>query len=95
MVAVLVAFTATLALGLGASRLRSVAGLAALSIAAYAGGAADPRTALALTLAVALALLAADALRLRLPVIRLAAEDRGRSVELLAEHNPRELVRQR
>ncbi len=45
MLVVLVAFAAPFALALGASRLRSVAGLAALAIAAYAGSAADPRTA--------------------------------------------------
>ena len=99
MLVVLVAFAAPFALALGASRLRSVAGLTALAIAAYAGSAADPRTAvLAAVPAAALALLSADALRLRrrrLPVVRLAPEDRRRPVELLAEHHPRELVRQR
>jgi hypothetical protein len=93
MLVVLVAFAAPFALALGASRLRSVAGLAGLAVAAYAGQAADPRTALlAATLPAALALLSADALRLRsrrLPVVRLAAQDRGRPVELLAEHHPR------
>ena len=95
MAVVLVAFAATFALASGASRLRSVAGLAGLAIAAYAGHAPDPRAALvAVTLPVALALLGADALRLRrLPVVRLAPQDRGRPVELLAEHHARELVR--
>jgi hypothetical protein len=97
MAVVLVAFAATFAVGLGASRVRSVAGLAGLAIAAYAGQAADPRAALVTTvLPAALAILAVDALRLRrLPVVRLAAQDRGRPVELLAEHHARELVRQR
>ena len=97
MVVVLVAFAATFALGLGASRLRSVAGLAGLAIAAYAGQSADPRGALvAAVLPAALALLAVDATRIRrLPVVRLAPQDRGRAVELLAEHHPRELVGQR
>ncbi len=88
----LVAFAATFALGVGATRLRSAAGLAALAIAAYAGAAADPRAALIGTaLPVALAILAADAVRLsrRLPVVRLAPQDRGHAVELLAEHNAR------
>jgi len=92
----LVAFVATFALGLGATRLRSVAGLAVLASAAYAGAAADHRPAVIGTvLPVALALLAADAVRLgrRLPVVRLAPQDRGRPVELLAEHHARELVR--
>jgi hypothetical protein len=97
MAVVLVAFAVPFALALGASRLRSVAGLVGLAIAAYAGQAADPRAALvAVTLPAVLALLAADALRLRrLPMVRLAAQDRGRPVELLAEHHARELVRQR
>ncbi len=99
MLVVLVAFAAPFALSLGASRLRSVAGLAALAVAAYAGSAADPRTALlATTVPAALGLLTADALRLRrrrLPVVRLAPEDRRGPVELLAEYNARELVRQR
>jgi len=93
----LVAFVSAFALGLGATRLRSVAGLAALVIAAYAGAAADPRAALVATaMPITLAILAADAVRLgrRLPVVRLAAEDRRRPVELLSEHHPRELVRQ-
>jgi hypothetical protein len=98
MLVVVVAFAAPFALALGATRLRSVAGLAGLAIAAYAGTAADPRAALlAVTLPAALALLSADALRLRrrrLAVVGLAAQDRGRPVELLAEHHPRELVRQ-
>ena len=97
MVVVLVAFAAPFALALGASRLLSVAGLAGLAIAAYIGQAADPRAALiAAALPAAMALLAADALRLRrLPVVRLAAQDRGRPIELLAEHHAHELVRQR
>ena len=99
MLVVLVAFAAPFALALGASRLRSVAGLAALAIAGYAGSAADPRAALlAVTLPAVLALLSADALRLRrrrLAVVRLAPQDRGRPVELLTEHHARELVRQR
>ena len=95
MAVVLVAFAVPFALALGASRLRSVVGLVGLAIAAYAGQAADPRAALvAVTLPAVLALLAADALRLRrLPMVRLATQDRGRPVELLAEHHARELVR--
>ncbi len=91
MVVVLVAFVATFTLGLRATRLRSVAGLAGLAIAAYAGQSADPRGALvAAVLPATLAILSVDALRLRrLPVVRLAAQDRGRSVELLAEHHSR------
>lgn len=99
MLVVLVAFAVPFALALGASRLRSVAGLAGLAIAGYAGSAADPRAALlAVTLPTVLALLSADALRLgrrRLAVVGLAPQDRGGPVELLAEHHPRELVRQR
>ena len=60
------AFALVFALGLGASRLRSVAGLAGLVAAAYAGAASDPRpAALAIVLPAALALLAADGVRLR------------------------------
>ena len=98
MLVVVVAFVATFALGIGATRLRSVAGLAALAVAAYAGTAADPRVALVGTaLPIGLAILSADAVRLgrRLPVVRLAPQDGGRPVELLAEHHPGELVRQR
>ncbi len=100
MLVALVAFAVPFALALGASRLRSVVGLAVLAIAAYAGSVSDPHTALLLTaLPAALALLAADVLRLRrrrrLPVVRLAAQDRGRPVELLAEDDAGELVRER
>lgn len=92
----LLAFAVTFAFGVAASRLRSVAGLAALGVAAYAGSATDQRAAfLAVAMPCALAVLAADRVRLgrRLPVVRLAAQDRGRPVELLAEHHARELVR--
>jgi hypothetical protein len=59
------AFAAVLGLAMGASRLRSVAGLAVLVAAAYAGNAADPRAAaLQVVLPAGLALLAADARRL-------------------------------
>ena len=51
-------FAATFGLALGASRLRSVAGLAGLVAAAYAGTAAEPRpAALAVLLPAGLALL--------------------------------------
>ncbi len=88
----IVVFAGFLALGLGASRLRSVVGLAALAVATHAGLAVDQRSAaIAVALPAGLALLTADALRLS--VIRLAAEDRRRPVQLLDEHDPRQLVR--
>jgi len=65
MVVVPVAFLLTLGLGIGASRLRSVAGLAGLAIAAFAASASDPRSAMLLAaVPAALALLAADAIRI-------------------------------
>jgi len=59
------AFVIVLGLAAGASRLRSVAGLAGLVAVAYAGSAPDPRAAaLHIVLPAGLALLAADTLRL-------------------------------
>jgi len=74
------AFAATFGLALGASRLRSVAGLTALVAAAYAGTASEPRpAALAVLLPAALGLLAADALRLPRQRRRAAARERRRA----------------
>jgi hypothetical protein len=61
-----VAFVLTLGLGVGASRLRSVAGLAALAAVAFAASSGDPRSALLRAVVpAAVALLAADAFRVR------------------------------
>ena len=67
MVVVPVAFMLTLGLGIGASRLRSVAGLAGLAVAAFAATSSDTRAAVLLAaVPAAVALFAADAIRLRL-----------------------------
>ncbi len=83
------AFAVAFALALGASRLRSVAGLAALVAAAYGGTAADPRAAaLAIVLPSAVALLAADGVRIRRrrpAQVRPVSHERRRVPELLGE----------
>ena len=83
------AFVVVFALALGASRLRSVAGLAGLVAAANAGSAADPRAAaLAIVLPSAVALLAADGVRIRRrrpAPVRPATPERRRLPELLGE----------
>jgi hypothetical protein len=83
------AFSVVFALALGASRLRSVAGLAGLVAVAVAGTAADPRAAaLAVVLPSAVALLAADGVRIRRhrpQVARVAGRERRRPVELAGE----------
>ncbi len=78
-----------------ASRLRDVVRLAALFGVAWAGHAGNWQVGL-LTGAVPafLAILAADALLRRSPVVRLAAQDRRRPVQLLEEHHAGELVRE-
>jgi hypothetical protein len=83
------AFVVAFGLALGASRLRSVAGLAGLVAAVYAGAAADPRAAaVAIVLPSAMALLAADGVRIRRrrpAQVRAAAAERRRVPELLGE----------
>jgi hypothetical protein len=83
------AFAVAFGLALGASRLRSVAGLAGLVAAAYAGTAADPRAAgLAIVLPSAVALLAADGVRIRWrrpAQARAAGHERRRAPDLLGE----------
>ena len=83
------AFAVAFGLALGASRLRSVAGLAGLVAAAYAGTAADPRAAaLAIVLPSSVALLAADGVRIRRrrpAQARPAGHERRRLPELLGE----------
>ena len=85
----LLAFAVVFGLALGASRLRSVAGLAGLVAAAYAGTAADPRpAALAIVLPSAVALLAADGVRIRRrrpAQVRPVVHERQRLPELLGE----------
>ena len=88
MLVAVLAFAAVFGLALGASRLRSVAGLAGLVVAAYAGGASDPRSAvLAIVLPAGLALLAADARRLPRRRRRAASAREHRATgRLLHEH---------
>jgi hypothetical protein len=78
-----------------ATRLWDVTRLAVLFGAAWAGHAADWRSGL-LTGAVPalLAILAVEGLGLRSPVVRLAAKDRGRAVELLGEDDAGQLMGQ-
>jgi hypothetical protein len=93
MLVAVAAFVIFAAAAVAVTRLRDVVRLAVLCGAAWAGHAADWRTGL-LTCAVPalLAILAVEGLGLRSPVIRLAAQDRGRAVELLGEDDAGQLM---
>ena len=84
------------AVGLLADRIGPVYGLASLFAAAWVGHAGDLRhSVLTGAIPAIVAVMAADAVRLTLPVVGLAPEDRGSAVELLGEDYPGELVRER